>query len=63
MANLQRKNRDSSCELRLRQEELILKMTKEIMIKFIEVGKVTPSSFGEVFEVVHKAVASVVSGP
>ncbi len=62
MANLQQKNRDSSSDLKFRQEELILKMTKEIVIKFIEVGKVTPDSFEEVFGAIHRAVGSAISG-
>ena len=63
MANPQQKDRDSGCNLNLRKEELILKMTKEIVIKFIEVGKVTPDSFEEVFEAIHRTVASAISGP
>ena len=62
MANLQQKKRDSSCNLKLREEELILRMTKEIVIKFIEVGKVTPDSFEEAFDAVHRAVVSAISG-
>jgi len=33
-----------------------IKVTKEIVIKFIEMGKVTPSSFGETFESVYHHV-------
>ena len=34
----------------------ILRITKEIMIKFIEMGRVSPTSFEEVFKNVHGAV-------
>ncbi len=64
MSDLQQKqkDRDSRSSVKLREEELVLKMTKEIVIKFIEVGKLTPESFEEVFEAIHRAVASAVSG-
>ncbi len=36
-----------------KRQELALKVTKEIMVKFIEIGRVTPSSFQETFRSVH----------
>jgi hypothetical protein len=34
------------------REELLLKVAKEIVVKFIEVGRVSPSSFAETFRMV-----------
>jgi len=38
------------------KEELVLKVTKEIIVKFIEVGRVSPASFNELFKVVNDTV-------
>jgi hypothetical protein len=37
-------------------DEVILKVTKEIMVKFIEIGRVTPGNFEEHYERVFNAV-------
>jgi hypothetical protein len=34
------------------REELLLKVAKEIVVKFIEVGRVSPASFGDTFTMV-----------
>ena len=34
------------------REELLMKVAKEIVVKFIEVGGVSPSSFAETFKMV-----------
>jgi hypothetical protein len=34
------------------REELLLKAAREIVVKFIEVGRVSPSSFAETFKMV-----------
>ncbi len=34
------------------KDELILKAAKEIVVKFIEVGRVSPASFGDTFTMV-----------
>ena len=34
------------------REELLMKVAKEIVVKFIEVGRVSPSSFAETFKMV-----------
>ncbi len=44
-----------------RERELVMKVTKEIVVKFIEMGKVTPSSFQEVFSMVHESVNSAMN--
>ncbi len=38
------------------EEELALKITKEIVVKFIEVGRLSVSSFEQVWKQVHGAV-------
>lgn len=39
-----------------KKEEMVLKTTKEIMVKFIETGRVYPSSFEENYKLVSQAV-------
>ena len=34
------------------REELLLKAAKEIVVKFIEVGRISPASFAETFKMV-----------
>lgn len=38
------------------EEELALKVTKEIVVKFIEVGRLSVNSFEDVWNQVHGAV-------
>jgi hypothetical protein len=40
------------------EDELALKVTKEIVIKFIEVGKVSVTSFDDAFRQIHGTVRS-----
>ena len=61
MSDSQHKNKDPGRDPDLREEEMILKVTKEIVVKFIEMGRVTPTSFEEVFELVYRTVASAKS--
>jgi hypothetical protein len=61
MSKSQHKNIDLGRDLKLREEELILKVTKEIVVKFIEMGRVTPTSFEEVFELVYRTIVSAKS--
>jgi predicted transcriptional regulator len=37
-------------------EEQVLKISKEIVVKFIETGRVSPNSFDEIFRAIHKTV-------
>ncbi|MFP4474906.1 MAG: hypothetical protein ACLFOY_05060 [Desulfatibacillaceae bacterium] len=41
-------------------EEKILQTSKEIVVKFIEVGRVSPTSFGETFKEIYKGVKEAV---
>ncbi len=41
-------------------EEKILSVSKEIVVKFIEVGRVSPASFGEIFKDIYSSVRDAV---
>jgi len=41
-------------------DDAILKVAKEIVVKFIEVGRLSPSNFGETFQEIYKAVHDTV---
>ncbi len=43
-------------------EELVLRASKEIVVKFIEVGRVSPTSFPEAFSSIYRTVADTVAG-
>ncbi|WP_457577457.1 hypothetical protein [Desulfomarina sp.] len=38
-------------------EEMILKISKEIAVKFIEVGRITPTSFPAIFTTIHSTIS------
>ena len=37
-------------------QESILKVTKEVAIKFIEMGRITPATFDETFRTIHSTI-------
>ena len=41
-------------------DDAILKMTKEITVKFIEVGRITPSTFDQAFKDIHRTIEETV---
>lgn len=41
-------------------DEAIFKVAKEIVVKFIEVGRLTPASFEDTFDRVYKAIERTV---
>jgi hypothetical protein len=41
-------------------DEAILKVTKEVVVKFIEVGRLTPANFDETFQNIYKTVHGAV---
>lgn len=43
-------------------DEQILRTSKEIVVKFIETGRVSPTSFAESFKAIYKAVEETVKG-
>jgi len=44
-----------------RDEERILKIAKEVVVKFIEIGRVSPTQFDGVFQSVFRTIKSSVS--
>lgn len=42
------------------QEEQILRATKEIVVKFIETGRISPTGFPEVFKAIYRTVDETV---
>ena len=43
-------------------EEQILRASKEIVVKFIETGRISPTSFPETFKSIYTAVKETVDG-
>jgi len=43
-------------------DEQILKITKEIVVKFIEAGRVSPTGFHDTFKSVYNTVKETVNG-
>jgi len=43
-------------------DEQVLRAAKEIVVKFIEVGRVSPAGFGESFRNIFNAIDSAVKG-
>ncbi len=43
-------------------EEHILRASKEIAVKFIEVGRLSPAAFAETFKTIYQAIADTVRG-
>jgi hypothetical protein len=43
-------------------DEQILKVTKEVVVKFIETGRVSPASFNDTFKNVYNTVKEAVQG-
>ncbi len=41
-------------------DDTILKITKEIAVKFIEVGRLTPATFNETFKEIHRTIEETV---
>lgn len=46
----------SQAELDFRASELILKTSKEIAVKFIESGRLSPTTFDSAFQMIHVGV-------
>jgi len=42
-------------------EEVILKVSKEVAIKFIEMGRITPATFEESFKNIHGTIKETVN--
>lgn len=44
-------------------DEVLLKVSKEIAIKFIEVGRLTPATFDTAFDKIYNTVKQTVEKP
>ena len=44
-------------------DETLLKVAKEIIIKFIEVGRLTPTTFEQTFDNIYKTIKETVHKP
>jgi hypothetical protein len=44
-------------------QEQILRASKEIAVKFIEVGRLSPAAFPETFKAIYGAIDDTVTGP
>jgi hypothetical protein len=42
-------------------EEQVLRASKEIIVKFIEVGRLSPTGFAESFKAIYEAIHTTVS--
>ncbi len=61
MANLKGKASFNPEFSDIKRTEMVLKVTKEVVVKFIEMGKVSPVSFDAVFQAVFATVDKAVS--
>lgn len=43
-------------------EEAIIKVAKEVAIKFIEVGRLTPTNFNEIFKELYTGIRATIRG-
>lgn len=41
-------------------DDTVLKIAKEIAVKFIEVGRLTPATFDETFKAIHTTITETV---
>jgi len=63
MAAAKQKNKEENIPEPARRpvsDEAILKVTKEVVVKFIEVGRLTPANFDETFQNIYKTVHNAV---
>ena len=44
-------------------DEQILKVSKEIVVKFIEVGRISPTNFSEIYKSIYKSIREAVLEP
>ena len=45
------------------RDEQVLRAAKEIVVKFIEAGRVSPAGFSETFKDIYHTVEETVKGP
>ena len=44
-------------------DEIILKVAKEVVIKFIEIGRLSPQNFADTFQEIYTSVRTTVKDP
>jgi hypothetical protein len=44
------------------REKLALQVTKEIVVKFIEIGRISPGNFPEFFSAIYKEILGTING-
>lgn len=55
-----RKNENSEHPTRPVSDETIAKIAKEVVVKFIELGRLSPANFDETFKSIYQTVHDVV---
>ncbi len=45
-----------------KDQKQALQVAKEVVIKFIEVGRISPGNFGQNFDVIYKDIIRTISG-
>jgi hypothetical protein len=62
MMTASKKQKDSALEVGEKpvSDEAILKVAKEIVVKFIEIGRLSPQNFSETFESVYRSIRDTV---
>lgn len=59
MASSEKTDQKKDCPVKV-SDETILKIAKEISIKFIEVGRITPTTFEQSFKSIYSAIDTTV---
>jgi hypothetical protein len=45
------------------KEDQVLRAAKEVVVKFIEIGRVSPANFPEAFQMIYEAINAQMRGP
>jgi hypothetical protein len=60
MTGAKKKPSESEAGVKSVSDEAVLKVAKEIIVKFIEVGRLSPSNVNEAFQEIYKTVRDTV---
>jgi hypothetical protein len=60
MTGTKKKPSESEAGVKSVSDEAVLKVAKEIIVKFIEVGRLSPSNVNEAFQEIYKTVRDTV---
>ena len=55
-----KKNSEHHQEKNTVGQDAILKVSKEITVKFIEMGRITPTTFAETFKDIHRTIRETI---